>query len=176
MILTLTRSEMLACWRLHSGYDIPHAGVTVTRTDGIDLDSILASRMDAWYTDLLLTAPLHHLSPVEKASDSLLSSVSGGGMRIHLGSSALRIASVRLSGWRAAARVLTDPSSPEALRQLHPFTRAGADSPVAVFDPSSRILRLYPCTSSDTLVTLKVIEQKPDVYTFDSSALALIPR
>lgn len=174
MILTLTRSEMLSRWRLHSGYDIPHNGVTLSRTDGIDLDSILASRMDDWYTRLLLMAPLHYLAPAEKASDTLLSSVTGGGMRISLGSSAVRIAAVRLSGWRAAARILTDPSSPEAVRQLHPFTRATADAPVALFDPASHILRLYPCTSSDILVTLKVVEQKPDLYTFDSSALALI--
>ncbi len=175
MKLTLTRSEMLARWRLHRGYDIPHHDASVGRSDGIDLDSILEAEMDEWYRNLLLTAPLGLLAPVEKAGIIAVPGQGSVRMRLHLGETAVRIAAVRLSGWRCTATVVSDPLSPAAMRQLHPFTRASADAPVAVFDPLGHTLDLYPYHSgTDKLETLRVVERCADTYSFDSSALSLI--
>ncbi len=175
MKTTLTRTEMLDRWRLHRGFDIPHFNAGASRTDGIDLDSILAAEMDEWYANLLHTAPVRHLAPVDIASSMASAAGEGGVMRLNLSLSTVRVAAVRLSSWRRAATVVTDPSCRVAQNQFHPFTRASAHDPVAVFDPVGKTLDLYPCHSrSDRIVTLSVVEFHPDEFSFDSSALSLI--
>ncbi len=175
MKINLTRSQMLARWRLHRGYDIPHYDSETSRTDGIDLDEILSAEMDEWYSNLLRTAPLSRLVPVEKAGVVSVPGPGSAEMRLRLADTTVRIAGVRLSSWRYAATIVDDPASPQALRQLHPYTRATVSAPVAVFDPVGKTLDLYPYDSDvDILETLTVIEHSTDSFSFDSSALALI--
>ncbi len=172
MKLSLTRSEMLARWRLHRGYDIPAVGVVSGRTDGIDLDAVLSAEMDEWYGRLLASGPLRHLVSVQKAGSVVLPRHGSADTRISLGPAVVRVADVRLSSWYCSARVVDNPSSPLALRQIHPFTRASAESPVAVFDPVAKTLALYPYDPGrDSLLSLRVVEFHEDMFSFDSSAL-----
>lgn len=65
---TLTRNEMLALWKLTRAAEPMRLDCTVTRTDGIDLDTIYEAEMRAWYLRLLDSAPIERLAPVEAAA------------------------------------------------------------------------------------------------------------
>ena len=139
MKLHLTREEFLALWRTHRGYTPSVCGdACVQRSDGMDLDSILMAEMEEWYRKLLLEADESLLAPEDIAADTAMPAPSGGSVTIHLPPGVLRVLCVRLSGWSRPACIVTDPDSPTAVSQLHPYTRACADSPVAVLHTDVR--------------------------------------
>lgn len=173
MKLKFTRGEFLAQWRMMRGFAPLRNDAAVTRTDGIDLDSLLEAEMDAWYRRLIRDGDGDTLVAEELAGDIILPEPSEGCVTVSLPPEVARVLTVRLSGWRCPATVVTDPESATALRQLHPYTRAGADSPVAVSYPDSR-LALYPATAFDTLDTLQCVMLRDDEFVMDSSALNLI--
>ncbi len=172
MLLHLTRPEMLDLWRQHRAFDPLRHDASVVRQDGIDIDSLLVAEMEKWYLDLLLTAPLTLLKVADIAASVMLTPADdSGGTVISLPPDIVRVVDVRLSSWVAPARVVTSPDSAVARRQLHPYTRATAAMPVAVFDGSS--LRLYPASmASDFPAMLRCVRRVDGEYDFDEAALA----
>ena len=181
MLLHLTRPEMLDLWRQHRAFDPLRHDASVVRQDGIDIDSLLVAEMEKWYLDLLLTAPTTLLKVADIAASVMLTPADdSGGTVISLPPDIVRVVDVRLSSWVAPARVVTShaglPAVPlhhaaVARRQLHPYTRATAAMPVAVFDGSS--LRLYPAsTASDFPAMLRCVRRVDGEYDFDEAALA----
>lgn len=65
---SITREQMLAQWKLMRAAEPMRLDCTITRTDGIDLDTIYESEMRAWYLRLLDTAPIERLAPVEASA------------------------------------------------------------------------------------------------------------
>ena len=170
MKLHLTREEFLALWRTHSGYTPSVCGdACVQRSDGMDLDSILMAEMEEWYRKLLLEADESLLAPEDIAADTAMPAPSGGSVTIHLPPGVLRVLCVRLSGWSRPACIVTDPDSPTAVSQLHPYTRACADSPVAVLHTDGS-LSLYPAASGDRLSALVCAIRRDGIYSFDRAA------
>lgn len=173
--MKFTREEFLDYWRMMRGFAPLRNDAVVTRTDGIDFDPMLEAEMDAWYRQLVRDGDPASLVAEELAGDIVLPAPADGCVTVSLPPGALRVLYVRLSGWRCPAAVVTDPDSAVALRQLHPYTRAGADRPVAVLYPDGR-LALYPASGSDTLESLECAMLCDDEFVFDSSALNLIPK
>lgn len=170
MKLKFTRQEFLARWRALRGYAPLRNDVSLTRSDGLDFDGRLEAEMDCWYRRLLLEGDGSLLAPEELARGFALPAPSDGGVTVTLPREVIRVLRVKLSGWRCPATIVTDPESNMALRQLHPYTRACASSPVAVFYPDGD-LALYPAASADMLVTLQCVMCRDDEFAFDSAAL-----
>ena len=170
MKIKLSRQEFLSKWRVLRGYAPLRDDVSVTRTDGLDFDTQLECEMDAWYRRLLLEGDEWQLAPEELASEMVLPAPADGGVTFRLPDGAVRLLRVRLSGWRRAATIVSDPDATLALCQLHRYSRACASNPVAVVSPDGT-LALYPATASDRLVSLQCVMLRDDEFAFDSSAL-----
>lgn len=166
----LTREEFLELWRTLRGFSPLRNDAAVTRSDGIDIDSVLMAEMDAWYGRLLREADESLLAPVDIASEVLLQPPVDGCITVSLPPAVVRLLRVKLSGWRCPAAIVTDHECNMALRQLHPYTRACSDSPVAVLYPGGG-LSLYPAESLDSLETLLCVVDSDGTYSFDNAAL-----
>lgn len=166
-----SRRELLALWRSLQGFAPATDNPTgIICTDGLDLESRFAAEIDAWYSRLVHSAPPELLAPEELAGSFMLPAPVDGALVLSLPEGVVRVTCVKLSGWSCPARIVTDPHSPEARRQLHPFTRATATSPVAVFTAWGEVA-LYPATDFDVLDTLRCVIVRDDEYSFHPSAL-----
>lgn len=177
--LLLTPDEMMAQWRLRAFPEEVNADCTATRYDGIDLDAHLRARMQAWYDNLLLTAPAHMLAPVDIAADVALSQLPDGSGWFRLPDDAVRLTYLMMPGWLAPA-LIVDATLPGASLQLSGRQRSDYRAPVAVVD--GRLVRVFsPAKPSlfddaDPLrpTSCLVVVDAPDVYRLDSRALATI--
>lgn len=170
--LHLTRSQMLERWRLFSGFLPLQPGLSLPRTDGgLDLDTLFEAQMTAWYSNLLLSAPERLLAPLELADTFLLPPPVRGGITFSLPQGAVRLLGVRLMGWAGDAEIMTDSSSPRALRQLHPFTCATPLDPVAICRPDGTVT-IYPASDSENILeSLRVAGHPDELFHFDEEAL-----
>lgn len=171
----MTTEEFLSLWRTLKGFEPLCDDCSVTVTDGLNLDTVLRAEMDLWYHRLLREAPVDMLCPEELAGEIIPPPVTDGIMTLALPPEVVRVTCVKLSGWRHAVADVNPPTSVTAVLRSHPFTRAGADAPAAVIDPSGR-LSLSPATDFDTIETLRCVTSRHGVYTFHPAALGLIPR
>lgn len=172
MFLHLTYPQMLARWRVIKGlYPVLGSGsVTVTLPE--ETDALLHVEIEKWYTDLLATADPALLAPTEISDRVTLTPCDdGGGLSFELPDVFTRLVSVRLHGWECAARIIPDPTCPEARRQRDPFTRATAASPVAVLRPGG-IVTLYPATHFPEPVHITALGRPDTLYHFDESLLS----
>lgn len=173
MHLRLTPSRMLDLWMLHSGYSPSLTDATFRRNDGIDTSAIHLAEMKQWYRRLLLEAPASCLVADDLSKSVILSPMSDGAAVIDLPLSVVRIVKVRLDSWLTSARIITSPTHPAAMRQLHPYTRATPSRPVAIFHDNR--LRLYPAAASgESISTLLCVSYDEDDYRLDDSAFATI--
>lgn len=164
---------MIARWRLHRYHEPLRNDCSVTRTDGIDLDAIIVAEMEAWYFNLLDTAPPDLLVTADIATEVAMSRDREGVARIPLPTGVRRVIDVGVSSWPCPAQIVTDPHSVTARRQRHKFTRAGTSSPVALH--SGGVLTLYSVPPQGRLTTLTVVrDPEPGTYPLDTRALALI--
>lgn len=164
---------MIARWRLHRYHEPLRNDCSVTRTDGIDLDSIVVAEMEAWYFNLLDTAPPDLLVTADIATEVAMSRDPDGVARIPLPPGIRRVTEVVVSSWPCPAQIVTDPHSPTARRQRHKFTRAGSSSPVAIH--CGGVLTLCSVPPRSRLTTLTVVrDPDPGSYPIDTRALDLI--
>lgn len=170
---TYSRSEFLARWRALRGYAPLRNNTQVA--DNPDLSLKLGAEMDEWYTRLLLDGDPSMLEPEQLAGETLLPPPEDECITLTLPPGTMRVLSVRLSGWRVPARVITAPACAVARRQEHPYTRACASSPVAVFTPDG-VLRLYPASPLDTLESLVCVIRREGEYSMHPAALASVGR
>ena len=179
MKLSLTRAQLLQQWRLRAFPEPMNDGGAVSSIDGIDMDAWLEAAMTDWYLGLLRSAPVELLYPQEYAGQIVPRQASGGAVLLTLPDTAVRPVALRMRGWNADAEIVTDTQSPTAVRQLCALTRAGIDAPVAVWQPGSRTVMLYPLPPSadaDGLAMEKagIVVDIPDTFMLDSAAFATI--
>lgn len=170
MKLKLSRKDFLARWRSMRGYAPLRDDVDMARGDGLDFDMLLEAEMDCWYQRLLREGEVRLLAPEELAPALAMPSPADGAVTLTLPPGVVRVVVVRLSGWMRPAEIVTDPGCNKAMRQLHPYTRACAENPVAVLHPDGR-LALYPASASDRLVSLQCVISRDDEFAMDSAAL-----
>ena len=172
---TYSQSEFLALWRTLRGYAPLCDDAVVNGSDDSDRNLTLKAEMDEWYTRLLLEADASLLEPEDIAGDMLLPPPEDECITLALPPGTLRVLCVSLSGWQAPATVITDPTCAAAQRQGHPFTRACASAPVAIFT-SDGMLRLYPASPLDALTSLVCAIRRDGEYTMHRGALASVTR
>ena len=171
MKMHLSRPQMLAAWRLHRLLEPIRDDASVTRSDGLDLDALLAPEMDAWYTDLLLNGPPHLLVSHDIAGSVSVHPCAGNGMAVTLPPETVRVLSVRISSWQTPARILP-PASVPYLCGGNPYLHPLPQSPVAVRIGDE--LRLYPAVEGATVTELKCVLHTEGEYEFMQEALASV--
>lgn len=175
MRLTLTSEEFLALWRLRRGLEPLRNDCRIVRTDGVDLSELERSEMESWFALQLRQAPADRLAPVDIAASVSVGREPDGAGIVELPDGVVRVVAVDMDGWARTARIISDPADPLCAAQLNPFSRGGANAPVAVAEPGR--LRLYTPQPGAALTRLSVIMEPMDAfYTFDSSLLDLIPK
>ena len=167
-----TREEFIAKWRELKGFAPMYYDGHLVVTDGIDLNYSFGTEADEWYRRLLREGDESLLWKEDLASEVTLRS-GDGCLILALPEGVVRVTDVRLTGWRRRARVVDDPESIIAQRQLHPYTRSCSDNPVAVYYPDNS-LALYPAEGDERLAELKCVVMRDDEYAFDTAALAPI--
>lgn len=175
MMITLTRQEMLAQWKLRRALEPLRADCMAQRNDGIDLDRYLTEEMRSWYLRMLDTAPVEMTGWTEIAGEVAVTVAADGSGEILLPENCRRVIEVRLEGWKRQATIVTDSNTALAVRQQSRFTRGGTVDPVAVL--SGRRLRLYtpPAGMTPAIATLRCVTvPRDDCYTMDERALELL--
>lgn len=172
--MTLTHSEMLSRWMLHCGFEPLRADAAVVRTDGIDLERLMAQQMRQWYLDLLDTAPVEMLETDDIAAQLDVTTDGDGVGRVALPADCRRLISIRVKGWSRDATIV-DAGSALARRQCNRLTRGGSACPVAVVE--GRRVALYSLAGDTAVVESAMAVMRPadDVYRLDERALSLIP-
>ena len=170
MKLTMTAPQLLHEWRLRSFPENVAADYTLNRVDGIDTDEIMTALMEDWYRNLLHSAYIHLLNPVEIAPDCSLKKLSDRHGMITLPEGTLRLTEIVMDGWTGSPTIITDRSSRMARLQQSPYTSGSPLSPVAVVDGLR--VDIYP--PAGNLISVKAIVDIPGVYALDSAAFATI--
>lgn len=172
MKLKFTLPQMIERWLQIRRLNTAPLSASVTRTDGVDIEQLVAEEIRSWYYRLLVNADIKYLSPVDIASAVTATSTDGFSAEVIIPASVVRVVRVRADSWRLDGTIITDPSSPMVTRQTSPLTVSSPQSPVVFYH--SNILNLYPFTPGDTLKTLQVVTFDDNVFEFDSLALTTI--
>lgn len=173
--MKFSAEEMLYQWRLRRALLPMREDCTVTRYDGIDLDSLLRLQMRDWYLNLLDTAPLEMLTLTDISADIAVVRRDDGLDTVTLPGNCRRLVEFRLEEWERPAEIVADPHSPVAVMQTNPFSRGGACRPVAVCHNNT--LYLYSVTSAVPKIAKALAVMLPEDGTFEMNerALSLIP-
>ena len=174
-MLRLSESEMITLWKQILHLEVPRSDCDVERTDGIDLDAMVATHIKQWYAHLLRTAPLH-LVPVEDVIGSA-TMVSGQGVcTVQLPERCARPVEVKMMAWKRSVTEFLSPDHPAAKMQSSALMRAGNENPVVVAYDNR--LELYPAPESGPapITTLRAVAAPADgTYAFSPQALDTIP-
>lgn len=178
MLTTLSSSQMLDVWRSCAGLEPLLDQCSVTRFDGVDIDSWLRPLMRRWYLDYLDGLFPGIPRPVVKAAGLLsleLTDADGPQASVSADPSVRTVLSLRLSGWSSDAFVASGADAARALVLMsNPFSRPGAASPLAWLGDDD-VVRVAPADSSSRIVAaLAVVDPGPDTYIFDDRALSHI--
>ncbi len=178
MKVRLTRAEMLAQWKRRMYLEPLRSDCLVERSDGIDLDSYCEWEMRNWYLNLLATADMRYLSPVDLTLTSTVKRMDGNRGSITLPAGTVRPVRVRLSGWQRDATIVTDVSSMAARRQFNPFSCGGVEEPVALWLGDGRLELFSLAASGGTPLpeaVTAIVDHGSEVYEFDELAWELLP-
>lgn len=137
----LSESEMLNLWKLKRGMASLRDDAVITRSDGMDMDTLLLSNMRGWYDRVIRTASADVL-PLADVTNRLEMTVAPSGVAVvKLPDDCVRVVRVMAEGWERQAEITTDVSGVLAQEQMSEYTRGGAVNPVAVVDGGE--MRLY---------------------------------
>ena len=185
MKITLTKTEMLKRRRIAGGLEPLLADCTIERTDGIDVDAILADELRKRYLDLLDRGDRSLV-----AADNIAATAScvsdgdelAGGARVSLPTLCRRVFELQLHGWSRAVEVRpADEAEAIISRQQNPYTAASAAHPVAVFAGGAVAgsvpdILAWPAGGPhpQAVAVTAAIDPGEDYYTMDEAALALL--
>lgn len=176
--LTLDLDGMMAEWRLRAFPEAVNSGCDVMRFDGIDLDAHLQTRMQAWYDNLIRTAPLEILAPVDIAARVEVEILSDGTGWFLLPDDVVRLSCLLLPGWSSPALIIPDGTLPGASLQLSGRQRSDHRTPVAVVTGRAvRVCSPAPTASPGSTVrplSCHAVTDSPGIYRIDSLALSTI--
>lgn len=175
-MLRLTQEEMTRQWLLLTRHEPLRADCRVTRSDGIDLETLARTEMRMWYLGLLASAPAEWLEVSEMADDARVEITAEGTVLVHIPAKCVRPISVSLYGWERPASIVA-PDSPAARMQTNPFSRGGICRPVAVLRPGGRELEIFsaPAPAAARLKSLRgIADSGDDLYVFREDALSTI--
>ncbi len=142
LMASMTEEQMLALWKSVLHLEDVRRDCSVERDDGIDIDSLLLTRIRQWYHHLLATAPLAWVPIDDVKDETAVVADATGVVTMQLPQRAVRPVEVRLGGWECAVADFHEPDGRVSKLQQSSWTRGGCASPVAV-DYGGGELRLY---------------------------------
>ncbi len=175
MKLLLTKAQLLEEWQLRSFPEPVNSGCSVVQTGGVDIDNYMSARMDDWYSNLLASASLDLLAPVEMCDGISATLYPDGTARFQLPEEVVRVVSMSLDGL-GPIPVVTDLRGVAAFSSgsVHRYRSSGQRA-VALIDGDEVCIRpRIPFTVAPAIVSLKAIVDVEGEYRLDSKALALI--
>lgn len=170
--------EMLRRRRLAAGLEPSFTELAIERTDGLDVNGMLAEELRQWYAGLLAGGDRSFLAvdSIAPAAAVVLTDPPAGGIRIALPENCRRVFDIRLRHWNRPATVEKAEELDRAYRrQLNSYTAATPDNPVAVSDGNH--IYAWPAAAGTTIASLSGVNDPGEgVFEFDDTALSLMPR
>lgn len=163
-VVNLPLEQLVERVALRRGYLPLRADCTVTRTDGVDISSLLAIEVKSCYARALATMPFDELPVTDIAYKCSLVVMPDGCGSVLLPENVVRVGWVKLSSWmRSVMAVGADHEAVAA--QGNRWSRGGAYNPVAVEHGST--LNLYsPDPQGDAIERLEVVAMPHDIELF----------
>lgn len=138
--MTPSAADMLALWKLSRYYEPMRCDCEVTRTDAINLDSLLSLEMRSWYASMLTRLEGADL-PLTDVTDLLSVTPVEGGLAAAIPEKVMRVVTVEVEGWTSPARIVTDLTQPLNVALTNPFSCPQGASPAAEIHPGVLTLR-----------------------------------
>ena len=104
--MTPSAADMQALWKLSRYYEPMRCDCEVTRTDAINLDSLLSLEMRSWYASMLTRLEGADL-PLTDVTDLLSVTPVEGGLAAAIPEKVMRVVTVEVEGWTSPARIVT---------------------------------------------------------------------
>lgn len=136
MLQTYTEAQMLRYWKRRLGLiapDTPEAAEALT--DLTEMDRRLLDDIEAWYAELLRTAPAGDVPVEDLASEAVVLMRGEGVATVRLPDRGARVVEVMLEGWNNPLRIFAAPHSDLARLQRYVWTRGTPDDPAAILLP-----------------------------------------
>lgn len=168
--MILDSDSLIAEWKMRHYLEPLRSDATFRRYDAIDLDAYILRRLDAWYDNLLDTAPPRQLVPHEIAADLNLVSRCGRRAVYSLPAGCRRILSVAATPAGPGALIAAE-GSPLALRQECPFSCGGPAAPVAVVSPGRIAIFGIPLSQELPHSVMAILTPPEGTYELQPSAL-----
>lgn len=172
MKITLSSTEMLAQWKLCWGFEPLREDCEITRSDGIDLDTLLRLEMRNWYLNLLKTAPIDMLAVKNIANDIAIVVNDDNSGIVQLPETCRRLVEFQLKGWKQPAKIIDDANCRDALLQSNIFSRGGCEQPVVIKRNNRLHIYSLPDDNPSILRAMAVMEPTNGTYEMDESALS----
>lgn len=176
LFLDLSEQEMLALYKTMTHLTEVRRDCVVERDDGIDLDGWLTLRLQQWYAELLIIAPVEWLPVEDVSADVTLTVDAHGVVMATVPAQCVRPVEWCLSGWHTSVTRFLSPQDPEVRLQHNPWTRGNACRPAAI-DHGNHLL-LYSVTPGTVpTITLArcVVRPADGRYRFHRAALSTLP-
>ena len=176
-MMNLSEQEMLALYKTMTHLTTVRRDCIVERDDGIDLDAWLTLRLQQWYAQLLLTAPVEWLPVEDVKNDVQLTMDASGVVTATIPSRCVRPVEWRLDRWHCSVTTFLRPDDPQARLQLNPWTRGGACRPKAI-DHGDRLLLYSGKSDSVPQLTVArcVVRPADGHFCFHATALSTLPQ
>lgn len=168
MLVTLSKAEMLACWRRAFGYETTNLGVDIEAFEGVEYTQSLIDNMRRWYLGLLDNAS-PALLPVETMTLKAEPFDTGVLCRTTLPPAVRRVLKVESAEWQRTPELLTRAAAEQRLSRLaSPYARPSAGEPLAIVGEG--VVEVAPCSGGQVYVTA-VCDPGASTYVLDESLL-----
>lgn len=133
MMIKLSKEEMLKEWKLRKGM-IPFSTSTMqlTRADSGSIDEMLQCEIDDWYAELLSREAPELLPQRDFSKEVNLITNEDLSVDIELPDDAVRVVSIRMSGWKRPARIIENSDSALARMQTSRYVSGKTNDPIAL--------------------------------------------
>lgn len=147
--------QLVQMFALRRGYEPLRADCSVVRSDGVDLQQLLAHEVRSRYASALMTLAIECLPTDDVSSQTRLVVLPDGSGVIDLPENAVRTGEVKLSSWVTGVTPTAEDGC-IVQSQSNQWSRGGRYEPVAV-ERGNRLYVYSPDPKGDAVETLMVV-------------------
>lgn len=151
----ISGEQLAQMFALRRGYEPLRADCIINRSDGVDLQQLLAHEVRSRYAAALMTEPIENLPTEDVSSRVMLVVLPDGSGAIDLPENTVRVGEVKLSSWiRSVCPMEADERILQA--QSNRWSRGGRYEPVCV-RRGERLNVYSPAAGGDAIEMLTVV-------------------
>lgn len=147
--------QLVQIFALRRGYEPLRADCSVVRSDGVDLQQLLAHEVRSRYASALMTLAIEYLPTEDVSSRTRLVVLPDGSGAIDLPENVVRTGEVKLSSWIAGVSPTAEDDR-IVQAQSNQWSRGGRYEPVAV-EHENRLYVYSPDPKGDAIERLTVV-------------------